>query len=286
MKKSDFYYELPQELIAQSPATPRDSSRLLVYNRETNSTEHKIFSDLPNYLQKGDVLVINNTRVLPARIFGVKTDTGARIELLLHKRLNLKEWEVLARPIKRLKTGSEMAFSSSLSAKVLKIGDEGIANVRFEYDGVFESILSQIGEMPLPPYIKEKPTDSERYQTVYSKSEGSSAAPTAGLHFTPDLLNKIKSKGVEIVEVLLHVGLGTFRPVKTDDINEHKMHSEHFEITQSACDVINAAKRVAELLQLVLRLSECLKALLKYAEKFRLCAEKPIYLFIRRMSLK
>lgn len=243
MKKSDFYYDLPQELIAQHPANPRDSSRLLVYNRAKDCVEHKIFSDLPDYLKKGDVLVVNNTRVLPARIFGTKADTGAKIEFLLHKRLNLNEWEVLARPIKRLKEGSEIIFSPSLCAKILKIESEGIAKVRFEYSGVFESVLSKIGEMPLPPYIKEKPEDSERYQTVYSKEEGSSAAPTAGLHFTPELLEKIKLKGVEIVEVLLHVGLGTFRPVKADELSEHKMHSERYEITQNACNIINAAKK-------------------------------------------
>lgn len=243
MKKSDFYYDLPERLIAQHPVSPRDSSRLMVYNRSTDTVEHRIFRDLPQYLKKGDVLVINNTRVLPARIYGVKVSSGAKIELLLHKRQNLTDWEVLVKPAKRLKVGTEVVFSPLLKAEVLQLGEDGIANVRFIFEGVFESVLSQIGEIPLPPYIKEKLEDSKRYQTVYSKNDGSSAAPTAGLHFTPELLEKIKSVGVEIVEVLLHVGLGTFRPVKTDEITDHKMHSEYFEISSTACDIINSAKK-------------------------------------------
>lgn len=242
MKTSDFFYDLPPELIAQHPAEPRDSSRLLVYNRECDFVEHKIFKDLPQYLKNGDVLVINNTRVLPARIYGEKRDTGAKVEFLLHKRKNLTDWEVLARPAKRLKTGSAVTFSSELSATVISIGEEGLLDVKFEFSKTFEEALYKIGEMPLPPYIKEKPKDAERYQTVYGKQEGSSAAPTAGLHFTSELLDKIKRKGVEVVEVLLHVGLGTFRPVKTDEISEHKMHSEHYEISAEACAIINKAK--------------------------------------------
>ena len=243
MKTSDFYYDLPEELIAQFPLYPRDSSRLMVYDRASDTVEHKIFHDLPQYLKRGDVLVINNTRVLPARIHGIKEGTGAHIEFLLHKRHNLTDWEVLAKPAKRLKTGSIVKFSDSLKAEILSVGDEGIAEVSFLFDGVFESALSQIGEMPLPPYIKEKLEDKERYQTVYSKESGSSAAPTAGLHFTPELLEKIKTMGVEIVEVLLHVGLGTFRPVKVDNVESHKMHSEYFEISESACNIINKAKK-------------------------------------------
>ncbi len=242
MKTSDFYYDLPEDLIAQHPVYPRDSSRLLVYDRASDKRQDRVFSDLPDFLKKGDVLVINNTRVLPARIYGIKTETGAKIEFLLHKRLSITDWEVLVKPAKRLKAGSEVVFSEALKAEILCVENEGIAKVRFYFDGVFEAELSKIGEMPLPPYIKEKLPDFERYQTVYCKKDGSSAAPTAGLHFTPELLNKIKDMGVEVAEVLLHVGLGTFRPVKVDDVENHKMHSEHFEITQSVCDVINKAK--------------------------------------------
>ncbi|MDE7395104.1 MAG: tRNA preQ1(34) S-adenosylmethionine ribosyltransferase-isomerase QueA [Clostridiales bacterium] len=243
MKTSDFYYDLPEDRIAQHPASPRDSARLLVYDRTTKQTEHHIFRDLPQYLKKGDVLVINNTRVLPARILGKKIDTGACIEFLLHKRRTLTDWEVLARPVKRLKVGTTVCFSDTLSANVLAVKEEGLVEVRFAYIGVFESELAKVGEMPLPPYIKEKLVDGEQYQTVYAKQEGSSAAPTAGLHFTPELLQVVKNMGVEVAEVLLHVGLGTFRPVKVDEITEHKMHSEYYEISAQTCDIINRAKK-------------------------------------------
>lgn len=242
MNKSDFYYELPEELIAQTPIEPRDASRLLVYDRSANTIEHKHFYDLPDYLHKGDVLVINNTRVLPARIYGVKAVTGAKVEFLLHKRINLTDWEVLVKPAKKASVGAKFVFSDKLSAEVIEYEGEGLRKVRFTFDGVFEDVLSAIGEMPIPPYIHEKLKEQERYQTVYAKENGSSAAPTAGLHFTPELLNKLRAMGVEIVEVLLHVGLGTFRPVKTDDITEHKMHSEYYCVTQKAADEINAAK--------------------------------------------
>lgn len=242
MNKSDFYYELPEELIAQTPIEPRDASRLLVYDRSTNTIEHKHFYDLPDYLHKGDVLVINNTRVLPARIYGVKAVTGAKVEFLLHKRINLTDWEVLVKPAKKASVGAKFIFSDKLSAEVIEYEGEGLRKVRFTFDGVFEDVLSAIGEMPIPPYIHEKLKEQERYQTVYAKENGSSAAPTAGLHFTPELLNKLRAMGVEIVEVLLHVGLGTFRPVKVDDITEHKMHSEYYCVTQKAADEINAAK--------------------------------------------
>ena len=242
MNKSDFYYELPEELIAQTPIEPRDASRLLVYDRSTNTIEHKHFYDLPDYLHKGDVLVINNTRVLPARIYGVKAVTGAKVEFLLHKRINLTDWEVLVKPAKKASVGAKFVFSDKLSAEVIEYEEEGLRKVRFTFDGVFEDVLSAIGEMPIPPYIHEKLKEQERYQTVYAKENGSSAAPTAGLHFTPELLNKLRAMGVEIVEVLLHVGLGTFRPVKADDITEHKMHSEYYCVTQKAADEINAAK--------------------------------------------
>lgn len=242
MNKSDFYYELPEELIAQTPIEPRDASRLLVYDRSTNTIEHKHFYDLPDYLHKGDILVINNTRVLPARIYGVKAVTGAKVEFLLHKRINLTDWEVLVKPAKKASVGAKFVFSDKLSAEVIEYEGEGLRKVRFTFDGVFEDVLSEIGEMPIPPYIHEKLKEQERYQTVYAKENGSSAAPTAGLHFTPELLNKLRAMGVEIVEVLLHVGLGTFRPVKADDITEHKMHSEYYCVTQKAADEINAAK--------------------------------------------
>lgn len=242
MNKSDFYYELPEELIAQTPIEPRDASRLLVYDRSTNTIEHKHFYDLSDYLHKGDVLVINNTRVLPARIYGVKAVTGAKVEFLLHKRINLTDWEVLVKPAKKASVGAKFVFSDKLSAEVIEYEGEGLRKVRFTFDGVFEDVLSAIGEMPIPPYIHEKLKEQERYQTVYAKENGSSAAPTAGLHFTPELLNKLRAMGVEIVEVLLHVGLGTFRPVKADDITEHKMHSEYYCVTQKAADEINAAK--------------------------------------------
>ena len=240
--KSSYYYDLPENLIAQTPIEPRDSSRLLVYDRKQNKIEHKIFRDIVDYLNTGDVLVINYTRVLPARLFGFK-DTGAKIEVLLQKRINLKDWEVIARPFKRLKEGTRITFSQNLSCTILKKEDYGSCVVRFDFDGVFEERLSEVGQMPLPPYIHEKLKDKERYQTVYSKVEGSSAAPTAGLHFTPQLLNKLKDKGIEIVEVLLHVGLGTFRPVKEDNILNHEMHSEYIEMSKENADKLNSAKR-------------------------------------------
>ncbi len=239
--KSSYFYDLPEELIAQTPVEPRDSSRLLVYHRKSDSLEHKIFHDLPNFLKKGDVLVINNTRVLPARLFGYK-DTGAKIEILLQKRIDLKTWEVIAKPFKRLKEDTKVTFSKQLCCTIKEKGDYGSCIIEFEFDGAFEERLDEVGTMPLPPYIHEKLSDKERYQTVYSKVKGSSAAPTAGLHFTPNLIEKIKAMGVEIVEVLLHVGLGTFRPVKEDNILNHQMHSEHIELSEENAKTINQAK--------------------------------------------
>lgn len=240
-KKSDFYYDLPEELIAQTPAEPRDSSRLLVYRRDTDEVEHRIFRDICDYLRAGDVLVINNTKVLPARMYA-RTEYGGLIEILLLKRLDKDRWEVLAKPGKKCAIGKSFEISDKLSFEVEGITDSGERIVRFSYDGVFENILEEVGNMPLPPYIKEKLKDKNRYQTVYAKYDGSAAAPTAGLHFTPELLQKIRDMGVEIVEVLLHVGLGTFRPVKEEIITDHKMHSEYFEVSQEAADRINAAK--------------------------------------------
>ena len=240
--KSSYFYDLPEELIAQTPIEPRDHSRLLVFNKNTNSIEHKQFFDIVDYLHKGDVLVVNNTRVLPARLFGYK-DTGAKIEILLQKRINLTDWEVIAKPFKRLKEGTLVSFNKDLSCEVLEKGEYGACKIKFIFNGVFEERLAQVGQVPLPPYIHEKLKNKERYQTVYSKIEGSSAAPTAGLHFTPELLEKLKEKGVELIEVLLHVGLGTFRPVKEDNILNHDMHSEYIEMTQDNADKLNKAKK-------------------------------------------
>ena len=242
-EKSTYNYNLPEELIAQSPLEKRDFSRMLCYNKKTKEITHKHFYDILTYLKKGDVLVLNNTKVIPARLFGRKIDTGARIEIFLIKRINLTDWEVISRPFKRLKEGTIIKFSDELSCKVLKKEQEGVCKVRFIYAGVFENLLQKLGEVPLPPYIKQKLNNSERYQTVYSKVEGSNAAPTAGLHFTPELLEKIKQTGVEIVEVILHVGLGTFRPVKEENILNHKMHSEFFSLDEKNADIINKAKQ-------------------------------------------
>lgn len=242
MKTSDFYYDLPQELIAQTPVEPRDSSRLLVYDRKQKSITHKHFYDIVDYLHAGDVLVVNNTKVLPARIYGTKIPTGGHVEFLLLKRLDLTHWEVILKPGRIAKPGAEFRFSDDLTATVESVGEDGSRIVEFHFDGVFEDILSRVGEMPLPPYIKEKLTDKTRYNTVYSKIDGSAAAPTAGLHFTKELIDKLKAKGVNFVEVLLHVGLGTFRPVKVDDVTKHHMHSEFYSVSDEAANEINAAK--------------------------------------------
>lgn len=236
-----YFYDLPEELIAQTPAEPRDSSRMLVYNKSKNSIEHKHFYDIVDYLQKGDVLVVNNTKVLPARIYGEKT-TGAKIEILLVKRLTIDTWEVLAKPGKRLKAGDIVTFSDELKGEILDNTDFGGKIIKFIYNGVFEEIIDKIGLMPLPPYIKKQYKDKDRYQTVYNKISGSSAAPTAGLHFTNEILDKLRDKGVEIVNVLLHVGLGTFRPVSEENILNHDMHSEYIEVTKESADKINQAK--------------------------------------------
>ena len=243
MKTSDFDYNLPQELIAQTPVEPRDSSRLLVYHRDTGAVEHKIFRDVIDYLNPGDVLVINQTRVIPARLYGVKEGTGGAIEFLLLRRLNLTDWEVILKPGKKAKPGARFVFGNGeLVAEILAISEDGGRTVRFFYEGVFEDVLDRLGQMPLPPYIHEKLEDKTRYQTVYAKVDGSAAAPTAGLHFTPALLEKIRQKGVDVVPVLLHVGLGTFRPVKEDDVADHHMHSEYYEVTPEQAEAINAAR--------------------------------------------
>lgn len=242
MRTSDFDYNLPEELIAQTPAEPRDSSRLMVYDRASDKVFNERFYDIKKYLKKGDVLVRNNTKVLPARLFAY-TEHGGKVEVLLLKRFDLTEWEVLVKPGKKAKPGTRLVISEELSLTVLSVIEEaGSRRVKFEYDGVFEDIISRIGEMPLPPYIREKLKDKNRYQTVYAKVDGSAAAPTAGLHFTDSLLAEIKAMGVEIVDVLLHVGLGTFRPVKCENVLEHHMHSEYYEISEEAAERINKAK--------------------------------------------
>ena len=242
LKKSDYYYELPEELIAQTPAEPRDSSRLFVYDRATGRREHRIFRDIKEYLRPGYVFVINNTKVLPARLFAY-TENGGKVEVLLLKRRDLNEWEVLVRPGKKAKAGAELVVSDELSLTVVDRTETGERIVQFHFDGVFEDILSRVGSMPLPPYIHEKLKDKDRYQTVYCKTDGSAAAPTAGLHFTQELLSEIRGMGVQIAEVLLHVGLGTFRPVKEEDLTHHVMHSEYYRVDERAAEIVNAAKR-------------------------------------------
>ena len=239
----DFYYELPEELIAQTPVEPRDASRLLVYSRSRDRITHAHFYDLPKFLKNGDLLVINNTRVIPARIFGHIEGKETLFEILLLKRLDYVRWECIMRPARKARTGSVIKISDELSAVVEKVDDYGSRTVRFEFDGVFEDILDRVGNMPLPPYIHEKLKDKECYQTVYSKTEGSAAAPTAGLHFTPELMQRVKDAGADFAEVLLHIGLGTFRPVKAEKLTDHEMHSEYYEIDAATADKINAAKR-------------------------------------------
>ncbi len=242
MKTEDFNYYLPEELIAQTPLSDRSSSKLLVMDRFTGELEHKHFSDIIDYLVPGDVLVINDTKVIPARLMGIKEETGAVIELLLLKDLGNDEWECLGRPQKRLHVGTIVKFSDELSAEVTEILDEGVTHVKLIYKGILLEILDRLGEMPLPPYIHEKLEEKDRYNTVYAKNIGSAAAPTAGLHFTTELLDKIKEKGIIVANVTLHVGLGTFRPVEVDDINKHHMHSEFYQMTKETADILNKAK--------------------------------------------
>ncbi len=243
MKTSDFAYHLPEELIAQTPITPRDHSRMLVYDRATSQVAHRHFYDLPQYLRAGDVLVLNETKVIPARLLGVKEKTGVPVEILLLKRLSANEWETLVRPGRRLLPGMFCSFGEGLlRAEIMETLPGGGRRVRFHYRGMFEALLDSLGQMPLPPYIHEHLVDQTRYQTVYAKAEGSAAAPTAGLHFTPQLLDSIRDMGVHIVPVLLHVGLGTFRPVKSENLDQHVMHVEHYEVTDTAAQAINAAR--------------------------------------------
>ncbi len=244
MDIKDFYYDLPQEMIAQTPLEDRTASKLMVLDRATHEISHRHFYDICDYLNPGDCLVMNNTRVIPARLYGAKENSGGKIEFLLLKRINIDTWEVILRPGKKAKVGSRFEFGNGiLKAEVIEVRDDGNRIVRFEFDGVWEEILDRLGEMPLPPYIKEKLKDKNRYQTVYSKIEGSAAAPTAGLHFTDELLEKIRQKGVKIAFVTLHVGLGTFRPVSVDKIEDHHMHSEYYEISKETADIINETRK-------------------------------------------
>ena len=243
MNVSDFYYDLPEELIAQTPIEKRDESRLMVLNREKQTIEHKTFKDIIDYLEPGDCLVRNNTKVIPARLYGKKA-TGAKIEFLLLNRIEGDIWECIVRPGHKLKPGTEVEFGEGLlKGTVLDIMPGGTRKVEFKYEGIFNEILDQIGLMPLPPYIHKSLKDKDRYQTVYAKYDGSAAAPTAGLHFTPELFEKIRAKGIEVANVTLHVGIGTFRPVKVENVEEHHMHSEHFYIKQEDVDKINTAKK-------------------------------------------
>lgn len=243
MDVKDFYYELPQELIAQDPLEDRSDSRLMVLDKKTGTVRHQVFREIIDYLKPGDCLVINNTKVIPARLYGVKKDTQAKIEILLLKRRENDIWEALVKPGRKCKTGTEIIFGEGLlTGEVIDVVEEGNRLIRFCYEGIFEEILDRLGQMPLPPYITHQLKDKNRYQTVYAKYDGSAAAPTAGLHFTPELLEQVKKKGIEIAEVTLHVGLGTFRPVKVTDVQKHHMHSEFYRIEQSEADKINLAK--------------------------------------------
>lgn len=241
--KSDFYFDLPEELIAQDPLSDRSSSRLLMLDKNTGEISHHIFRDIFDYLNPGDCLVLNNTKVIPARLLGIKEDTGANVEVLLLKRKDKDVWETLVKPGKKCRPGAKLSFGDGLlKATVMDVVEEGNRLVSFEYDGIFEEVLDKLGEMPLPPYITHKLEDKNRYQTVYAKYEGSAAAPTAGLHFTNELLKKIEDKGVEIAYVTLHVGLGTFRPVKEDNVLNHHMHSEFYQVSEEAAEIINRVK--------------------------------------------
>ena len=244
MKTSDFYYDLPEKLIAQDPLEDRASSRLLVLNKKTGEIEHTIFKNIKNYLKKGDCLVINNTKVIPARLIGEKEGSGGKVEFLLLKKISLDTWEIIVKPGKKARGGARVSFGGGLlTAEVIEVLPDGNRIVKFFYDGVFENVLDKLGQMPLPPYITHALKDKNRYQTVYAKNDGSAAAPTAGLHFTKELLTEIKEMGVYIAELTLHVGLGTFRPVKVDDVESHVMHSEYYKIDEENAEIINNAKK-------------------------------------------
>ncbi len=244
LRTADYWFDLPEELIAQDPSQVRDMARLLVMDRKTGALEHRIFRDIKDYLMPGDVLVLNNTRVIPARLLGTKEGTGAHVEVFLLKRKEADVWETLVKPGKKLRPGARVTFGDgSLKAQILEVVDDGNRLVRFEYEGIFEEVLDRLGEMPLPPYIRKKLENPEMYQTVYAKYDGSAAAPTAGLHFTRELLAEIEKMGVSLAFVTLHVGLGTFRPVKVDDVKNHHMHTEWYQVTEETAEIINRAKK-------------------------------------------
>ncbi len=242
MNTKDFYFDLPENLIAQTPLLDRESSRMMVLDRKSGDIEHKKFTDILDYINEGDCLVINDTKVIPARLYG-KRQTGGVVELLLLNRLDLNKWETLLKPARKIKIGEEIIFSDKLSGKICEVLEDGSRVIEFIYDGVFEQILDELGEMPLPPYIYEKLEDKDRYQTIYAKNQGSSAAPTAGLHFTENILEKLTNKGVKIARLTLHVGLGTFRPVQVSDTKDHKMHTEKYVVTKECADIINETKK-------------------------------------------
>lgn len=274
MKTDDFDYDLPEELIAQHPIEKRDHSRMLTLDRKTGKVEHKIFSDIIEDLNPGDVLVLNDTKVIPARLFGVKTDTLAHIEVLLLKNIEKDRWECLVKPAKRIKIGTTISFGDGLlTAKCIEIGEEGIRQFEFSYEGLFYELLDKLGTMPLPPYIREQLSDQDRYQTVYAKNIGSAAAPTAGLHFTKDLLKKIENKGISISYVTLHVGLGTFRPVNVEDATKHIMHSEYYTMTKEVADQLNLAKKEGRRIIAVGTTStRTLETIIKKYKKFQECS--------------
>ena len=273
MKTDDFDYYLPSELIRQTPLKNREECRLLVLDRKTGEIKHELFSSIINYLNKGDVLVVNNTKVLPARLIGTKKDTNAVIEVLMLKELGNDIWECLSKPAKRVKIGTVIKFSDELKAECVFVGEEGIRHFKFIYDGVFLEILDRLGEMPLPPYIHEKLEDKNMYQTVYAKEVGSAAAPTAGLHFTEDLINKIKEKGIVYEEITLHVGLGTFRPVNVEDVTKHKMHSEFYHITKETADSLNKAKKEGRrIISVGTTTTRTLETILKNNNEFMECS--------------
>ncbi len=242
MNTSDFYFDLPENLIAQTPLLNREQSKLMVLDRKSGEVEHKTFIDVLEYINEGDCIVINDTKVIPARLYG-RRQTGGAIELLLLNRINLTTWETLLKPAKKIKIGEELIFSDKLTGKITEVKEDGNRIIEFSFDGVFEQILDELGEMPLPPYIYEKLEDKDRYQTVYAKNDGSSAAPTAGLHFTDNVLKKLEEKGVKIARLTLHVGLGTFRPVQVTDTKDHKMHTEKYVVTKECADIINETKK-------------------------------------------
>jgi S-adenosylmethionine:tRNA ribosyltransferase-isomerase len=274
MKTDDFDFELPEELIAQHPIIKRDESRLMVLDKETGDIEHKNFYNILDYLEEGDTLVVNDTKVIPARLFGVKEDTLAHIEILLLKNTIGNNWECLVKPAKRVRVGTVISFGDGLlKAKCISIGEEGIRGLEFIYEGVFYEILDKLGTMPLPPYIREKLEDKDRYQTVYAKNIGSAAAPTAGLHFTEELLNKIKDKGIDICYVTLHVGLGTFRPVSVSDVTKHVMHSEYYEMDKDTADILNKAKKDGRrIISVGTTSTRTLESIMNKYEEFKECS--------------